>query len=507
MNYQTALALRDLPQLKPIKAAIGDTDVMLIREGDNVRAYQATCPHAGAPLENGAVCDGKLVCPWHKAVFDIRNGEMCEPLALRDLKQYPVRIENGQVEVSPKAMSASSAFGQPGESPVWVVMGSGAAGSAAAWTLRREGFRGKLVLIDREPEAPYDRTALTKFVPAGKMAISDVPAILGEDFLPYTQPMHGDVERLDSGEQQLHFADGACLHYDKLLIASGGVPQRPEIEGNALFGVHVLRSIEQADTLLQEVDKTQKLVIIGNSFIGMELASALRNKDIEVQVIARSTLPFKQQFGAEIAHFFRRLHEENGVRFIEGEPAALEGEGQVSGVRLTSGKLIPAEVVLFATGVAPATGFIHDIPLLDDGSLEADTFLQVAENVWAAGDNVTWPGDTQPLRIEHYRVAHQLGRVAAKNMLGKQEPFDRVPFFWTAQFGTRYEYLGHAEEWDAWQLFGSLQDKKFIAVYGYQDKLAAVFTCGLYTLSAELLQRMQQPMDMREAVEWITQRL
>ncbi|WP_414147335.1 FAD-dependent oxidoreductase [Erwinia sp. BNK-24-b] len=500
MSYQNAMVLQDLPQLTPVRVPIGEQEILLIREKEEVKAYQAKCPHSGAPLEQGAIYDGYLVCPWHKANFAISDGSLCEPLALSDLQRYPVRIENGMIQVSPQALPPLYRFSEEDDEPVFVILGTGAAGAAAAWTLRREGFKGRLVLVDREAEAPYDRTVLTKFVPSGNMAIEDVPPLLDEDFWHYAERKQGDVEQLDSREQLLRFADGSTLKYDKLLIASGGIPQRPDFNGKALFGVHVLRSLEQAATLLQEVDETSQLAIVGNSFIAMELASALRAQNVKVQVIARDPLPFKKQFGEQIATYFRELHEEKGVEFIEGEVAELQNDnGKVSGVVLKSGTVVPADVVLLATGVAPGTGFIHDIPLNDDGSLTSNEFLEIANNVWSAGDIAKFPGASGSMRIEHWRVAQQQGRVAAKNMLGRGEAFDRVPFFWTAQFGTRYEYLGHAQEWDDFQLIGSLKEKTFVALYGQKGQLAAVTSCGMYTFTAELVRRMQKPMTMAEA--------
>lgn len=500
MNYQSAIALNDLPQRQPIKVKVSDSEILLIREEDEVHAYQAKCPHAGAPLEKGAICDDKLICPWHKAVFRISDGQMCEPLALADLKQFPVRVKNGMVLVNPKAMSPAAAIGSGAAAPVYVVLGSGAAGSAAVWTLRHDGFKGKVILVEREPEAPYDRTALTKFVPSGKMDISDVPSMLKEDVLKHVERRQGNVARLDTRQQLLHFAEGSPLYYDKLLLASGGVPQRIDIEGKNLAGVHVLRSIKQAEALLQEVDEKQRLVIVGNNFIGMEMASALRNRDIDVTVVARHALPFAKSFGEEIGRYFRDLHISNGVKFVDGEPAALEGEGQVSALRLKDGVTLPAEVVLLATGIKPATDFIHDIPLLEDGSLQTDSTLRVAENVWAAGDIASYPTPRGIQRIEHYRVAHQQGRIAAKNMLDDKTLYDRVPFFWTTHFGTRYDYLGHASEWDEYKLIGSLQEKRFIALYGQHGRLAAAFSCGMYTLMAELVMLMQQPMTVAQGV-------
>ncbi|MDL4913491.1 MAG: FAD-dependent oxidoreductase [Enterobacterales bacterium endosymbiont of Blomia tropicalis] len=500
MNYQSVVALIDLPQRQPTKKKLGETEVLLIRDGESVHAYQAKCPHAGAPLEQGAICGDKLVCPWHKAVFQIADGKMCEPLALADLRQYPVRIENGNVMVNPKAMSPAAPIGRGADSPVYAVLGSGAAGSAALWTLRHDGFKGRVVLVEREEDAPYDRTTLTKFVPAGKMKIDDVPQLLGGDVLEHIERLQANVTRVDSKQQRLIFEEGGELKFDKLLIASGGTPTRPDLPGSNLAGVHVLRNKRQTEALLTEVDKSQQIVIVGNSFIGMEMASALRNRNVEVTVIARHPVPFAKQFGEEIGQYFYDLHKSNGVKFVEGETASLEGEHHVTGLRLKDGKVIAADVVLFATGIKPATPFIHDLPLLDDGSLQADEQLRVAENIWVAGDIATYPSAQGPLRIEHYRVAHQQGRIAAKNMLDQNIVYDRVPFFWTAQFGTRYEYVGHAKEWDEYKLVGSLEDKKFIAFYGQQGQLAAISSCGMYTLTAKFVRKMQEPMTVEEGL-------
>lgn len=500
MNYQFIVALKDLPQRQPTKKKLGETEVLLIRDGENVHAYQAKCPHAGAPLEQGALCGDKLVCPWHKAVFNIADGKMCDPLALADLKQYPLRIENGQVLVNPKAMSPAAPIGSGAASPVYVVLGGGAAGSAALWTLRHEGFKGRVVLVEREEDAPYDRTALTKFVPSGKMDINEVPQLLKGDVLEHIERIHANVACIDSKQQRLIFSEGGELSFDKLLIASGGVPVKPDLPGNDLAGVHLLRSRRQTDTLLKEVDESQQIVIIGNNFIGMELASALRNRDIDVTVLARHSVPFAKTFGEEIGNYFYNLHKSNGVKFIEGEIASLEGEHHVTGLRLKDGKIIAADVVLFATGIKPATSFIHDLPLQEDGSLQTDDQLRVAENIWVAGDIATYPSAQGPLRIEHYRVAHQQGHIAAKNMLDYAIVYDRVPFFWTTQFATRYDYVGHAEEWDEYKLVGSLEDKNFMAFYGKLGQLAAVSSCGMYTLSAKFVALMQQPMTMQEGL-------
>lgn len=506
MNYQYVTDLNSLPENQPVKVDVAGTTLILIRTLGQVRAFQSKCPHAGGPLEKGAICDGKLVCPWHKAAFDITNGEWREPLALTNLKQYPVLVEQNRVLVNPRPRSPASRPNIRGDRPqTAVILGTGAAGSAAAITLRDAGFSGHLILIDKDDGAPYDRTALSKFVPAGKMKISEVPHLLDETF--YSQPgverLRDEVTALDYHAHQLTLANGRPVHFDKLLLATGGQPVWPEIPGNHLAGVHVLRDIHQAQRLLNEVEQEQQLVVIGNSFIAMELAAALRNQDIDVTVLSRHALPFVPQFGEEIGRRFRDLHKQNGVKFMTGEPVALEGNGHVQGVKLKNGHTLPAHVVVFATGVRPATELAHDLPHEQDGSLSVDETLSAAPDVWAVGDIASYPAPEGRRRIEHWRIAQQQGHIAALNMLGEHHAFDRVPFFWTTHFGTRFEYLGYAREWDSMKMLGSFDDKRFAVLYGEAGVLKAVLSCGEYSATAGLLLKMQQPVSLNVASEML----
>lgn len=507
MSYQYVVDMNALPEGKPVKFEVAGTAMILIRTLTQVRAFQSKCPHAGAPLEQGAICEGRLVCPWHKAEFDITNGQWLEPLALSNLKQYPVRIEENRVLVSSRAMSPTSAPLLRGESEqTAAILGTGAAGSAAAITLRDAGFKGRLILIDHEPDAPYDRTALSKFVPAGKMQISEVPHVLDEGFYqqPGVESIREAVTALNSQQRTLTFESGRELHFDKLLLATGGKPVRPEMEGNQLARVHVLRGLHQAQQLLEDVEKAQQLAIVGNSFIAMELAAALRNQDIDVTVISRHERPFVPQFGEEIGQHFLDMHKQNGVKFVTGEPVALEGADGVERVRLKSGQTVPARVVVLATGVHPFTDFARDLPKQEDGSLVVDTSLQAAPDIWVAGDIASYPAPEGRRRIEHWRVAQQQGRLSALNMLGENHTFDRVPFFWTTHFGTRFEYLGYASEWDTTKMIGSFDNKRFAMLYGQEGMLKAVLSCGKNTATAGLLVKMQQPLSMDAAAQMLS---
>ncbi|WP_413742513.1 FAD-dependent oxidoreductase [Sodalis sp. RH15] len=501
MAYQKVMSLSALPELEPKKVSMDETDILLIRKGDEVFALEATCPHSGAPLEKGALCEGKLICPWHKSVFTIEEGALCEPPSLRALKRYPVKVEEGAIWLDPKALPGAAPLDKVDDTQAIVVLGSGAGGSAALKALREKGYSGRLIVVEREKQAPYDRTVLSKFVPQGDMSIDEVPSLLDDDFYKKqkVERITGNVEELDVKKHQLRLEDGTVVPYRTLLLATGGIPQRPDLPGKALLGIEVLRSWEQAAAIMAVVEQKQRLVIIGNNFIGMEVAAAFRKQDIDITVIAKHELPFEKQFGKDLACFFRRRHEQKGVKFIEGEPASFDGQRHVSAVVLKDGRRIDADVVLLATGVTPATDFIHELPLNKDGSLTVDESMSAGHDIFAIGDIATFPLNGHPTRIEHWRVAQQHGRVAAGVMAGLDEKYDSVPFFWTQHYGVRYEYLGHAEKWDDIDIIGSPDKDDFVALFGLKDKLMAVVGTGRMRTTGTLLIKMGEPLTMDDA--------
>lgn len=507
MTYKKAIALSALENNQLKQVEIGETNVVLVRRGDSVHAYQANCPHAGAPLAEGAICEGKLVCPWHKAVFDLADGSLDQPPALESLKQYAVKIEQGQVQVNVDDVSQHTHLDAGEESEQIVILGSGAAGSAALGTLEESGYHGRIVVVDQEKSAPYDRTALTKFVPNGSMDVSDVPTLLEDNAFEQknVQRIVSKVTQIDSKNRKLHLANQQTISFKKLLIATGGAPTRPDLPGSELSGIHVLRNLQQEKTLLCAVDQLKQLVIVGNSFIGMEMAAALRKRGIDIKVIAPHPLPFEAQFGEKIARYFRALHEQNGVEFIDGEVAGFKGGRRVESVELKDGTRVKTDVVLLATGVHPVTSFVHDLPLNDDGSVKVDEYLQAAEDIYAVGDIASFPLDGKPTRIEHWRVAQQQGRTAAKNMIGKKEVYDRVPFFWTQQFGTRFEHLGHPDKWDKVDIIGSLEDQNFVALYGLENHLVGVFATGRVRTTGKLLLEMQHNLTLKQAQQVVNE--
>ncbi|MDK8264602.1 FAD-dependent oxidoreductase [Pseudomonas oryzihabitans] len=495
--------LADLREDRGTAVEIEGTAILLLRVGDEVRAFQAQCPHAGAPLAEGAVCQGRLVCPWHKASFAVDDGRLCEPPALDALQRYPVDVRDGEVLVGTEPLPAQTAEPQS-DDRLFIVIGAGAAGTAVAAALREFGFGGRLLLIGREPGEPYDRTALSKFVLQGDKAPDEAPPLREADFFRQQriERLHVEVTRLDPQVRQLELANGQTLNYDGCVLATGGEPRPLDVPGAELKGVHLLRTRADAAAILANLPEEGRVVIVGASFIGLEAASALRKQGLAVDVVAPASLPFVKQMGETLGQHFKTLHEANGVTFhAPSEVVGFAGDDQVRQVSLKDGTHLPADLVLVGTGIAPATAFLANLPLAEDGSVPVDTQLQAAAGLYAVGDLATFPFAGQPTRIEHWRLAQQHGRLAARNLLGHAERYADVPFFWTLHHGKRYEYLGHPRQWDDMHLDGSLGDQTFVALLLAEDRVVGVVACQRERATAVLSQLMRQPLSRARALD------
>ncbi len=454
-----------------------------------------------APLAKGAVCHGRLICPWHKAAFRAEDGALCEPPALDSLERYHVEVRGDEVWVDDQPLPAEKI--PPADDPrTFVIIGAGAAGTACAAALREKGFGGRILMLDREAEAGYDRTVLSKYVLAGDMAADKTPPLRDETY--FTQQRierrHGEVTDLDVDAHQIRLASGETLSYDAVLLATGGVPKTPGLSGLDLPNVFTLRSLADSRQILDRAQPGQQAVIIGDSFIAMEVASSLRKRELSVTVLARHPVPFAKQFGDSIGKAILARHRANGVVYhSEGEAARIEGTGKAEAVVLDNGQRFAADLVIIGVGVHPATEPFANLPRENDESLIVDDGMRVTDGVWAVGDIATFPLNGQPRRIEHWRLAQQQARIAATNTLGGEEHYLDVPFFWTYHFGKRYDYLGHAEEWDEVQFKGAPEHPPFIALLGKDGLVAAVVACDEGRAMAALAQRMKQPLPVDEA--------
>ena len=456
---------------------VGGKKLLLARSGADLFALGGTCPHAGATLAEGIRCGDRVICPWHKASFDLRSGALVEPPAVDRLPRYPVHVEAGRLLVSlqpiaePQAVTAS-------DERCFVLLGAGAAGQSAAQTLREEGFAGRLIMVSHEAELPYDRTILSKYKLSGEQGGEKSPLQEADFFARHRiERKRAEMVAIDAADATVRFADGSSLNYDAALLATGGLPKAPQLAGSKLGGVFLLRSAADSDAILAAAEKARRAVVVGGGFIAMEVAASLRERGLDVTAVMPESTPFERPLGAMIGSVFARLHEKQGVILrTQEEVAAFEGDTGVSAVRLTSGEQLPADLVVIGGGIRPTTDMLHGVDLREDGGVPVDRHLRAADKLWAAGDLAAFPlyGDGPRVRVEHWRVAQQHGRVAALSMLGREASFDAVPYFWTIHFLKRLDYVGHAADWDDIIVDGDLQKPEFIALYVKAGRVHAV---------------------------------
>lgn len=467
------------------QVAADETNILLARVNGKYHAVGATCPHYGAPLAEGALSGERIVCPWHHACFNVTTGDLEEPPALDALPCYEVRVENENVIVrlpedapdrrTPPMTTPDTAA----DARLFVILGGGAAGYAAAQTLREEGFRGRVLMVTREDRLPYDRPNLSKDYLQGHAEPGWIPLRPDEFFNEHgIEVLRGrEATRVDAKAKTVSFKGGEQLAYDALLVATGGEPRTLQIAGSDLKNVLTLRSFADSDAIIAAAEQAQRVIVIGAGFIGMEAASSLKTRGLEVTVVAPGKTPFEKTLGSEIGALFQKIHENNGVRFKLGAKVArITGNGKVEAVELEDGERIDADLVVVGVGVKPVTDFLVGVNLHKDDGIVVDEHLRAAPDLYAAGDIAWFPSSLtgKRQRIEHWRTALQQGRIAARNMAGKNAAYRSVPFFWTRQFDNGLVYVGHATSWDEIIFQGEVSVQNFLAFYVKNGRVLAV---------------------------------
>lgn len=434
--------------------------VLLARRNGNVFAIGAYCTHYGAPLGDGLLVDDTVRCPWHHACFSLRTGEPLRAPALDPVDCWRVEQRDGSVYVKEKLERAA-----PREIPLTaglpdsvVIVGGGAAGNAAAETLRWEGYAGRITMVSADKRGPCDRPNLSKGYLAGAAPPESNPLRSPEFYEAHRIDLKlgAGVNAIDAAKRIVRLADGTSHAYDALLLATGAEPVRLHVPGSDLPNVHYLRSLGDGDALVAKAATSQRAVVIGASFIGLEVAASLRVRDIAVQVVGREAIPMERILGTEVGTFIRQLHERHGVTFHLGTSITSIDE---RGVTLENGKHLPADFVVIGIGVRPAISLAEQAGLAIDRGITVDQYLETSiPGIFAAGDIARWPDRLtgERIRVEHWVVAERQGQTAARNMLGRREAFDAVPFFWTEQYDFNLAYVGHAEKWDMAEMDGQL---------------------------------------------------
>lgn len=477
-DLRAGVPLSSLADGAMIQGHAGDEPVLLVRRGDEVFALAAHCTHYGAPLADGLLVGETIRCPWHHACFALRTGGILRAPARDALKRWQVEQADGLVRVGEAigkedVQPLSDSAGMPGSI---VIVGGGPAGDVAAETLRREGFAGRITMLSADPDLPCDRPNLSKNYLAGTAPQDWLPLRGAGFYRKHGIDLHlgTRVTEIDTERRDVTVADGTRHSYDALLLATGATPVRLDVPGADLPHVHYLRTQADAAAIVDAAATAKHAVIVGASFIGLEVAASLRARDIGVEVVGREAVPMEKVLGAEVGRFLRALHEEHGVVFHLGcSPASIDA----TGVTLDTGERLAADLVIVGIGVRPATSLAEGMGLAMDRGVTVDEYLETsAPGVFAAGDIARWPdplsGDR--IRVEHFVVAERHGEVAAHNMLGRRERFDHVPFFWTEQYDFSLGYVGHAEGWNSVSFDGDLQARDCTVTYRRDGRRLAV---------------------------------
>lgn len=487
-DLAAGIALDELADGAMLQGHAGGEAVLLARRGDAFLAVGAHCTHYHGPLVDGIVVGDTVRCPWHHACFSLRTGEALRAPALSPIPCWRVERRDGKVFVREKIKPARPDRDvRPQGVDTVVILGGGAAGSAAAETLRREGYSGRVRIISADSSPPYDRPNLSKDYLAGKAPEDWIPLRSEKFYAKQDIELLLDtrVTAIHTGRRQLTLSDGGTCGYDALILATGAEPVRLEVPGAANPLVHYLRTLADCRALIDAASRAQRAVVIGASFIGMEVAAALRTRGLEVRVVAPDSRPMERILGPEIGDYIRALHEKRGVRFhLERKVAAIDERRVI----LQGGEVIDADLIVVGIGVRPVTDIAEAAGIEVDRGVLVNAHLETsALGVFAAGDIARWPDPLtgHRIRVEHWVVAQRQGQTAARNILGRGERFALPPFFWTQQYETSINYVGHAERWDRIAVDGRIEDGDCQVSYQRDGKTCAIATIGRDRASLE----------------------
>ncbi|KAF1914336.1 rubredoxin-NAD(+) reductase [Ampelomyces quisqualis] len=494
--------------------------VLLLKVQDKVHATSANCTHYGAPLAKGVLTpEGRLTCPWHGACFSVSTGDVEDAPALDPLSKYEVFERDGAVYVKTDedTLKANRRFLNLKCSSVSddqvLVIGGGSGTLGAVEGLRGGGYKGKITVISKEGYQPIDRTKLSKAL----LADLSKAAWRQKDFYKDASIdlVEGEVKGVDFSSKKVSTKSGQDFEYSKLVLATGGTPRWLPLEGlkGDLGNVFLLRTLPDTQNILKAVgDNGKKVVVVGSSFIGMEVGNCLAGMKNDVTIIGMEEEPMERVMGKKVGKIFRGLLEKNGVKFkmgasVEKATPSKSDSSKVGAVHLKDGTTLEADLVIEGVGVAPATEYLKDnsaVTLEKDGSLKTNESFAVngLKDVYAIGDIATYPyhgpgGNGASTRIEHWNVAQNAGRSVANLIINpgaKPKPF--IPVFWSA-LGSQLRYCGNTVNgYDDVVLQGDTEKPSFVAYYTKGDEVVAVASMmkdPYMTQSAELMRRSRMP--------------
>lgn len=486
-DFAAGVALATIPDGGSLLGQARGEAILAVRRAQECFAVGASCTHYGGPLAAGLVVGETVRCPWHHACFDLRTGYPSGP-AYNPLPCYRVERWGDLLFVGEKLPPlAPSPVAMPARV---VIVGAGPAGGMAAEALRRLGHAGAIVLVGAEATAPVDRPNLSKDYLAGTAPEEWLP-LRGADFYAGQRidfRVGTRAVSIDVPGRTLALAGGEVLRWDALVLATGAEPVRLDLPGAE--SMLTLRTLADSRVIVARAEKGKRAVVIGASFIGLEVAASLRARGVEVRVVGLERVPLERILGPEVGQFVRTIHEAHGVHFHLGRsPRAVE-PGRVV---LDDGSALEADLVIAGVGVRPRTELAEQAGLPVERGVLVDAELRAAPGIYAIGDVARWPErrSGERVRIEHWMVAQRQGEAVARTLLGRGSPFRAIPFFWSAHYDLTINYVGHAPTWDRIAIDGNLAARDAAVHYFRGDKLLAVATIGRDRYALEVERRFE----------------
>lgn len=459
-----------------------DSKVLVVKQNGVISAIGTKCSHYGALLSTGALSEGRIRCPWHGACFNIETGDIEDFPGQDSIPCYKVNVEQGKVRVRAKRSDLQAnkrvkdmVKRDPNNDTTFVVIGGGPSGGICVETLRQEGFTGRIVLVCKENGLPYDRVKLSK---AMDVKLDKIEYRSRDFYEEYgIEPMTGvEVTKVNSESKTVTLSNGYVIKYDKLYIATGSKPRKPDIPGADLKNVVTVRDYTDAEHIISQVSADKHVVCLGLSFIGLESAAYLCKKVAKVTVVGRDTVPLRHSFGPEVGGRIMKMFEAEGIEFRmqNGIKRCIDTDGILTSVELNDGTQIKCDICIMGTGSTLNTEFLKDsgVNVNTDGSIDTNVFLQTnVPDIHAGGDIANAPVfsiGNNLATIGHYPLAQYHGNIAGKNMAGNETGLQAVPYFWTVLFGKSFRYSGYGTPHET-RIIGDLDELKFVAIFLNKD--------------------------------------
>lgn len=350
-----------------------------------------------------------------------------------------------------------------------IIVGAGVGGVHAAESLRKEGHQGRILLMDRDIQMPYDRPPLSKEWMMGQ--VDEVGVLLRDpsvyEKLNIELKLGVEVTAIDPVNNTIDTKDGPSYSWEKLMLATGSKLRTLTIEGDDLGGIFYLRQMTDARAIKQHLQNVKQAIIVGAGFIGAELASSLQQAGIAVTIVEMAPYPMEKVVGRKVSEYFLDLHRQYDVEVItEDSIAQFDGGATVEGAVTAKGRRIQCQAVIMGVGVTPNTPVSHPQLQVEGGYVVNEYGETSIPDLYAAGDCTSWPYQETPIHVEHWDHAVNHAKTVAKNMIQPQSaPYTYTPYFWSDQYGGRFQYFGHAKEWYETVLRGSMKENAFTYFY------------------------------------------